>query len=78
MELSVGYWAWIGSSGDHLIILVVRRRSQRELDSWSFGGGLLFIMMMATNQPYIRACDYCTLPLIIALIMGLNEQDLIC
>ena len=25
---------------DHMIILAVRRRSKRELDRWSFGGGL--------------------------------------
>ena len=24
---------------DHMIILAVRRRSWRKLDSWSFGGG---------------------------------------
>ena len=35
MELSVGYWAWIGSSSDH-IILTVTRRSWRELEE--FGG----------------------------------------
>ena len=29
-----------GSSSDHMIFLAVRRRSQRELDGWSFGGGL--------------------------------------
>ena len=30
----------LGSSSDHIIILAVRRRSWRESDSWSLGGGL--------------------------------------
>ena len=41
MELSFGYWAWIGSLSDHMTILVVRPRSWKELDSWSFGRGLV-------------------------------------
>ena len=44
MELSFGYWANIGSSSDHMIILVVRPTSWKELDSWSFGGGLLGVL----------------------------------
>ena len=30
----------MGPSSDHMIILAVRRRSWKELDNWSFGGGL--------------------------------------
>ena len=30
----------MGSLSDHMIISAVRRGSWRELDSWSFGGGL--------------------------------------
>ena len=44
VELSVGYWTWIGSSSDHMIILAVRRRSWRKMDSWSFGGGLFWVL----------------------------------
>ena len=40
MELSVGYWAKIGSSSDHMIILAVKPRSWKELDSWSLSNGL--------------------------------------
>ena len=41
---SDGKWNFqleIGSSSDYMIILMMRRRSWRELDSWSFGSGRL-------------------------------------
>ena len=40
VELSVGYWALIGSSSDHIIILPVGCWSWREFRSWIFGSGL--------------------------------------
>ena len=44
MKLSVGYWPQIASSTDHRIIVAVRRRSWRELNSWSFSGGLFRVL----------------------------------
>ena len=33
VDLSVGYWAQVGSSSDHIIILAVTRWSWKEMDS---------------------------------------------
>ena len=43
-QMIIGTVSWLLDldkvSGDRMIILAVRRRSWRELDSWSFGDGL--------------------------------------
>ena len=44
VDLSVGCWALTGSSSDHIIILAVRRWSWKEMDSWSFGSGLFWVL----------------------------------
>ena len=40
MDLSAGYWAQIGSSSDHVIILAVGCWSWSKLGSWSSGSVL--------------------------------------
>ena len=61
MELSVGYWTWIRSSSDHMIILVVRPGSWKELDSWgvsvvdSFEFGSIYFLYLANTQPHFHS-----------------------
>ena len=50
LELSVGYWAWIGSSSDHVIILPEGCWSWREMGSWSFSP--------ACDTPQVSIVDF--------------------
>ena len=50
VELSVGYWAYIGSSSDHTIILPVGCWSWRQLCNCSFRSGLFSILFNIFNN----------------------------
>ena len=67
------HWAKRGSSSDHMIILSVRRRSWRELDSWLFRWWTLlssvqYIFEMRVScavslRPVTREKEHCSMEL---------------